>query len=594
MKKSLLIFSVLAIFAMTGCKGGNGGKSGAPSGGDSSGGEEEKHNEITEAVNNTTAYDGSYTCSFDMVMGMDENEHEKISYNAETHQYYMQEENKTYVGVPQDNNLSKYYTIDEKDSSNSKYETTSTSFIDVKAKGYLQDGEGVASVSSTFLVLADSYYEYGNTNIFDKLLLLEMNDEMFKAMSVQASLESTTSSFTFGEPVDDVKSATYQISGVATSGAEYPKMDYTFSYIIKYTDKIVSMKQVMDFDYRMSEESHYAMAMTMSYGLSYSFDQSTYDQCLAKTESVSTSSGNRQNYASVIINGVDSNSVWSTFDPNEPITEEKIKAFVETHYIGIYKNATFDGIYEDPEYTKEFAPRNSTNYYERFYIRMTPKEGYTFLIEQYNTTIAKGTLGLSDEEFALYMKMIFYYREPVYMIKIISTASDYNVTYNNSADRGLIKSMKLDGEAFNSNKISKEVLASELEHELVFEVEQPYHQYGSSSFHAILADREILNNDSGILLAGPIDDSELYVDLNTSDYKKASRAGTIKAYKVDHVLAKGEALPAEAELLDESQIKLSFVAGGSTYATLPDSYNGKFTVIADTTNDISFVYLLLE
>ena len=593
MKKSLLIFSILAIFAITGCKGGNGGKSGSTSDGDSSGGEE-KHNEITEAVNNTTAYDGSYTCSFDMTMGMGENEHEKISYNAETHQYYRQEEDKTYVGVPQDNNLSKYYTIDEEDSSYSKYETTSTSYFDTRAKGYLQDVEGVASISSTFLVLADSYYEHGNTDLFDKILLFEMNNEMFKGMGFQASLESTTSSFTFGEPVDDVKSATYQISGIATSGAEYPIMDYTFTYTIKYTDKIVSMKQVIDFDYHMSEESHTSMAMVMSYGLSYSFDQSTYDQCLAKTESVSTSSGNRQNYLGVIINGVNRQEVWSTFDPNEPITEEKIKAFVQTHYSGIYNNATFDGIYEDPEYTKEFAPRNSTNYFENFYIKMTPKEGYTFLIEQYNTTFTQGVLDLNDEEFALFLKMIFYYREPVHTINIISTASDYDVTYGNSADTGLIKSMKLDGEAFNSNKISKDVLASDLEHELVFEVEQAYHQYGSSSYHAILRDREIFNNDSGILLAGPLDDYEFYIDLNTSDYKKASRAGTIKAYKVDHLLAKGEALPAEAELLDESQIELSFVIGDSTSATLPDSYNGKFTVIADTTINISFVYLLLE
>lgn len=593
MKKSLLIFSILAIFAVTGCKGGNsgGGSSGGGSSGGSSG-EEEKVNEIKVAIENTNSYNGAYTSSLRSVMGT-EVESDFNSYNPETHEFVRKTDNKnSYVIVPGENNLAKYYYMNSADSSQNQFTQCSISFADYRGKYGMMDEEIMEMGTSAFIGISEASIKGQGTDVVKKFLLFEMNDEMLSEMGVQAKLEDTTDKFDYGLE-EGVKVASYTLNTIGRAGeGEYPKMDVGFAFTLKYTDKIVELRQTLDMDYHMDADVHMASSMIMTCKIDYKFDQETYDAVKTATSGITKEGVAEYNRAVYVFNGSLREEYSSKFAPNENITLEKVLAPLQSNHPGYLTNCDVQ-VYVDEACTKPFVERLSTNYEEVFYVKMTPKAGFTLVKEVYNDTTSKGVLSLTDEEFAFYKSIITIDREQDIKLFVASTSVNYNVIYNYYSAKSHILNMTFDGEPFNSNVISAEALASKAEHELVFNTESGYGESGNKKKPVLLSSVLINNGDDGILFSGPVNQYDNYYKINTADYKKASPNFLATAYQVDHLLAKGESLPDTATKVT-SGITIEYYIDGSKVANIPADYNGEFLIFVDSTDAISFLYIQLS
>ncbi len=598
MKKSLLIFSILAIFAVTRCKGGNSG------GGSSGGGDSEPDviiNEVNQAIENSKNYHGSMTVSSQMLTGSDL-ENEKTTFNAETKEYAEDTGGTMYVCVPEENpdndpakeNLSKLYSVDKDTPADSYYAITSQSYADYQSSGMF-DNEMVYQSILAFSVASETKL-HGGKDYFKTFMVYEMNDGMLEGMGMHIDEEEATTSYETSVKEDGTKTASYIIlgTGKAMNGDEYPKMDVDYSFTMEYDDKVTLIKQLVKMTYIMAPEMKMEQSMVMTVNVGYEFDAAFYATAKAQTTSVTKPYGfdggyfkNRLDYH---INGVSIGS-YDDFTPNEEVTVEKVISRAKTHR-SLLSDMNIEGVFIDEACTVPFAEKKSTVYDEAVYIKATPKAGKASMIVTTVINRLKGTLPFNDEEFEFYKKMISPEEDKQ---EIYISTVEYGFNVNGalmSDDRYALQSMTLNGEPFTANTISKEYLAEHqenvmtLNYDYLREKERPLN----------LSNRIISNDSNGLLFLGTNNTSTGYFVLNTADVAKANPTFAVKAYQSNKLLAKGEALPDDAVLLDSSAITIKYtVADSETEITaLPDDYAGEFTIVAELKAPTAFVYLVIE
>ena len=523
-----------------------------------------------------------------------ETEMEKNSYNPDTHEFVRKDGTNSYIVVPGENNIGKYYKLDSKTPSNNESHQCSNSFADHRGQQYMIDDEAMETGLSAFTAVSEAQLRQSDEDVFKKFIIYEMNSEMFPAMGVEASADEATDTFEFGPEVDGVKSATYNITCVAHSldHAEYPKIIFKYDFELKYNDKVTALNQRMEMDYYMSSTMHMPQSMYMSVGLNYAFDQAMYDEAKAVADTVVTVGDAYKNGARLVFNGGYVETFSDKLAPNEQITEEKVLDMIDVRQSAFVDHADIT-LYADEACTQPFAERLSTEYEEIFYVKMAPKTGYTFVKETYKETIGKGTLPFTDEEFAFYREMVGDDEEEIRLF-LISNAANYDVVYHNQySTSGRLLSMTLDGQAFNSNVISSEALAGKPEHELVFHSLVNYDESGSEKHPILLASVLVSNGDDGVLFAGPVSQYSKYYKINTAEIAKASPNYVVKVYKVDHILAANEELPTTAVELTEG-VTADLYLNGSKVTTIPADYNGEFLLDVSLNNATSFVYVQIS
>ena len=153
--------------------------------------------------------------------------------------------------------------------------------------------------------------------------------------------------------------------------------------------------------------------------------------------------------------------------------------------------------------------------------------------------------------------------------------------------------MTLNGEAFTANVIAKEYFAEHKESVMTLNYDR-LSQSGVAPL--MLSSRVVSNNNSGLMFLGPNNTNTEYYKLNTNDLAKANSTLAVKAYQSNKLLAKGEALPTDAVELSASAITIKYYVGDSNIAgaSLPEGYTGEFTIIAELTSPLAFVYLVIE
>ena len=589
MKKLFLILPVLAVFAMTGCKRNNGESS---NGGSSGGEEQEKINEVKQAIEATHDYKGSLTVAYQTVMGADI-ENEKITFNAETKEYAKDNGDSLKVLIPQEDNLSKYYYVDNDTPSDSYFEIASQSYADYLANGALND-EAVYMATTTVLAASELQMQ-GKADLFKNILMYELNDGMLSSMGVYAEPEQSTTEFRTGVNEQGVKTATYALNAHATPliDAEYPQADVVYEFTIEYGDKINRVIQNMSMNYKVNASiPAQTMSMFMSTDISYEFDTAFYNACKDETVAVVADHGNKNNYFYAYVNGVEVVDGYSLLVPNQDLTVENIKTAIQSRW-GSLSNVEVTGVYTDAACTTAFTNHKSTEYEECVYLTATPKTGYSLVYLTERITRLVGDLPFTQEEYDFYMAMMRGGQSDYVKLHVVANTSDYIIEVQNS-NSYVLKNMTLDGEKYTSNKIPQAEFAAKAEHKFVLNYEYTTGEYGDVDEPALLASRLISNNENGIMVFGPNNSSTFGIKLNTSDFQKANPTFTVKAYQSDVLLEAGDSLPEGATLLTSAQADISCVVDGSSMTALPEDYSGEFIVKVELDQYRTFVYLVIE
>lgn len=588
------------MFAITGCKGGNGG--GNSSGGSSGGGSEpDVVNEVKQAIENSRNYHGSMTVSSQMLVESDL-ENEKATFNAETKEYAEDEGDCVYVCVPEENpdddpakeNLSKLYSIDKDTPANSYYAITSQSYADYESLGMF-DNEMVYQSILAFSVASEAKL-HDEKDYFKAFMVYEMNDGMLEGLGMHVNEEEATSSYETSVKEDGTKTASYIIlgTGKAMNGDEYPKMDVDYSFTMEYEDKVTLIKQLVKMTYILAPEMKMEQSMVMTVNIGYEFDAAFYATSKLQTASVtkpySFDSGYYKNRCKYYINGVSIGS-YDDFTPNEEVTVEKVISKAKTHR-PLLNDMDIEGVYTDEACTVPFVEKKSTVYKEAVYIKATPKTGKASMIVTTVVNRLKGTLPFTDDEFEFFKNMILDEEDKQ---EIYISTVEYGFNVNGalmSDDKYALQSMTLNGEPFTANTISKEYLAEHQENVMTLN-----YDYLNEKERLLNMSNRIISNDSnGLLFLGTNNTSTGYFALNTADVAKDNPTFAVKAYQSNKLLAKGEALPDDAVLLDSSAITIKYTVAGSDteIAALPDDYAGVFTVVATLEAPTAFVYLVIE
>lgn len=594
MKKTLFILSVLAVFAITGCKNNNGGGSSEP---------EQIVNEVKQAIENSKNYHGSMTVASQSFVG-DGLENEKATFNAETKEYAYETNKRFTVCVPEENpdndptkaNLSKVYRVDKKTPADSYYAIASQSYADDSATSMFEN-EMVYQAVLAFSVASESAL-LGGKDYFKTFMVYEMNDGMLESMGMHVDKDEATSSFETGVKEDGTKTASYVIKGVgkAMNGEDYPKMDIDYSFTMEYTDKVTLIQQNADMTYYLSSVLKQQSSMVISENISYEFDQTFYATGKAQTSSITKQyeydSGYYKNYLRFSINGVDQ-GYYSDFVPNEELTAASIQAKIATHN-HMLNDMDVAGVYTDEACTVAFTDRKSIQHTEEVYVKATPKEGKASIITTVVENTIKGELPFTDEEFEFYKQMLGDEDEIEQHLYVFPANSDFNVVgVLESYNRKALQSMTLNGEAFTANVIAKEYFAEHKESVMTLKYDC-LDQSGVAPL--MLSSRVVSNNNSGLMFLGPNNTNTEYYKLNTSDLAKANPTLAVKAYQSNKLLANGEALPTDAVLLDSSAITIKYFVGDSEIAipSLPENYTGEFTIQAELKTPMAFIYLVIE
>lgn len=580
MKKSLLALTALAAFTMISCNAKKPGGGSKPSG--------DPTNGMKAAIEFTEGYKGSYSATYN-ISGV-EAASNFISYNAETHEYVAMNSEGKVVGVPQANNLSKYYNINPSNPSSSEYKLCSTSYVDRMGQGAIFDDDMLFTGTIGFKAMADSYGNPDTKDTFKKFLINEINESMLGEMGVYLDVNEATSTLNFGKE-DELFTASFGIAGTAKTleATEYPRVDFEYTISLKYTDRIVEFGQTMSFDYIMGKNAHMNQAMFAVLAVDYAFDQETYAENKAVADTVVKDAGTIDNGVKLVFNGDLEESFSDRFAPNSTITLDKVLASVDSYY----RNHADITVYLDKECTRPFEERASTEYKETFYIQMTPQTGYTFIKEIYHDVTEKGDLPFTDKEFEFYKEVFDPEERTKVKYTCTPTGSDFNVVYHYSWQDGRLIDMTFDGEPFNSNIIAADKLGGKAEHELVFNTVSVEGQSGYSTRPLLVNSFMVSNDETGMLIAGPLNQYGVYYKVRATDYMKVNPAKTCVAYKVDHVLAEGEDLPGSAVLLDSTQVKIHYYVDEAKFDSVPADCS-EFMVYVQLLNDASFVYLKLS
>lgn len=592
MKKSLFILSVLAVFAITGCKNGGGGSSDP----------EQIVNEVNQAIENSKNYHGSMTVTSQSFIG-DGLENEKSTFNAETKEYAYETNRRFSVCVPEENpdndptkeNISKVYRLDKQTPADSFYAIASSSYADDAATSMFEN-EMVYQAVLAFSVASEAAL-VGGKDYFKTFMVYEMNDGMLESMGMHVDKDEATSSFETGVKEDGTKTASYVIKGVgkAMNGEEYPKMDIDYSFTLEYTDKVTLIQQNADMTYYLSSVLKQQSSMVISENISYEFDQAFYATGKAQTSSITKQyaydSGYYKNYLHFWINGVNQ-GFYSDFVPNEELTTTSVLAKIDTHN-HMLNDMDVIGVYTDEACTAAFTDRKSVQHTEEVYVKATPKEGKASIITTVVENSIKGDLPFTDEEFEFFEQMMGE-DETEQHLYVFPANSDFNVVgVLKSDNKKALQSMTLNGEAFTANVIAKEYFAEHKESVMTLNYDR-LSQSGVAPL--MLSSRVVSNNNSGLMFLGPNNTNTEYYKLNTSDLAKANPTFAVKAYQSNKLLANGEALPTGAVELGASAITIKYYVGDSETAvtSLPAGYTGEFTIQAELTSPLAFIYLVIE
>lgn len=586
MKKSLLVLSLLATLALTGCKGGKKSESEDP--------DKEKAKVVEKAqaaCEASMAYEGAITLhSKEIIEGIEER---TLTYDPVTHKYAQKTHaNGDYkVVVPGENDTVKYYLTNGKTPSLSYYQDASTDFVvsglmdEYFQEPYTGAIEGLGAIFGN--ALDESKKDY--------FVIIAANTmEMFDDMDMVLVENSIASDLKVEEG-----SAIYSMSfaGASAAGTTYPRMEIDIEYSAKFTDKVSNIKELIKMKMMMAEGMEQTASMSMELDVSYAFDNSFYAEAMQKTEGVNKGEGSDgyvTNQVKLCYKGAE--ITYARFQPNQSITVATLTTQMNVDTSG---RVTLQGFYTDPDYQNEYVETASKIYEQRLYPKFEAKSGYATIYNVVNRVEKYSSAFFGDEGlFEFYKAVVGSVDETYYGFDVIANTSAYNPSVN-FYKRDIVASMKLNGEPFADAKISVAQLQSASLHTIETEVYIYTGQEGTKSKPMLLPETCITNDSTTLVMMAALrsyTNEEYYGKFSMSEVQnKGLDLSSAKMMRSNYLLNKTEAVPESAtQLAVNTDYKLTFYISGNAVTSIPEGYTGDVVFELEMKNAGAFNYLVIE
>ena len=460
---------------------------------ESSGGEEESVAEkawkaYQSANENLKKYVGSYSLEGKMYEGMEE-ENAKITVDGETGRFAYHDDKRDRVFVPGEDNLGMFYEAKKSDPEQSYRRAASNSFG-------VQDNDilnNLGEMTYIFLDVPLYCFNAADTEAVN-IVIYEMMVAEY-AGEFGLVYDGTICYSEFAEKSEGVY--TFDYNYVATfkspiAEEEYPQASIELALSFEFTeDFLCATDSVYTMTYKMTKSNVMSMSAGEQIKYSKEFNETFYNEQLAKCKNDEFSlEVPLRNEVYVNYNGVSINQYNA--EPNEQLTVAKLTENIETAL-----HVTVLGVYNDPELTEPFEESKSTLYYQELYLKLTPKDGYSILITEYNKDkVTSDIEGFTPRAAEIASEMFYFH----YSERILTTyTTEYEVSLPwHLVDGGTkIVSATLDGVDYDATNAN---LAGKDEHLFVINSEREANHTGSHSSPARFEFMGIANDGDGLLV----------------------------------------------------------------------------------------------